>query len=65
MLPRKAVYPLVERAPHDPETVDNIYLRAKHADLIDVLDERVVTVFAIDVIEQSLRSSLRFAFCRD
>ena len=65
MLPRKVVHALVERAPHDAKTVDDIYLWPEHGDLIDVLDERVVTVFAIDIIEQSLRGSLRLSFCRD
>ena len=65
VLPRKVVHSLVERTPHDAKTIDDKYLWPEHGDLIDVLDERVVTVFAIDIVEQSLRSGLRSYFCRD
>ena len=65
MLPRKILNALVQRTPHDAEAVHHINLRSEHGDLVDVLDEGVIAVFAVDVIEQRLRCNLRLCFCRN
>lgn len=59
VLARQCVHSLIEGAPHYSEAVDYVDLRTEYSDLIDMLDQAVITVFSIDVIEKALAGVLR------
>ena len=45
----------VQLSENDAEAVDRVDLGAEYCDLVDVLDQTLVAVLAIDVIEQPLQ----------
>ena len=55
----------VERAPHDAEAVDYVDLGRKHRDLVDVIHQAGVAVFAIHIVEEALACSLRSSVSRE